>query len=299
MKKIYKTLIIAMSSILITNCSTEEKAIDEVNNNFTKGAVLKTIKEDATFDFFNTSSTWSVNLEEQDELKGGLFSKIKLYVKHTTNGVTTAEKLLKTVPASAFSPGPYGFPRGVISVTLSDVLAILNIAPNGYTTSDTFAMRLELELTDGRKFSAENSGGTVVGGSFFNSPFAYTALFFCPYTDASKYNGDYKVITDTRNNYPIGSIVPVVYNTANGVLKFRILNSNNPVLVNTSSYYEVTIDDSDDTVTVVSNEDLNFGGGVLTKVTGTGSIGSCSGDINLILKFSDSPKKEEFNLVKN
>ncbi len=299
MKKIYKLLIICIGSLLISNCSTEDKTIDEVRDNTTKGAVLKTIKENSTFNFFDTSSSWSITVEEQDALKGGLFSQIKLYGKHTTNGVTTAEKLIKTIAASTFSPGPYGYPRGKISATLSEVLTILNIAPGGYTTSDKFTMRAELELTDGRKFTAGNSGGTITGGSFFSSPFIYSAQFFCPFNDVSNFNGDYKVVTDAWADYTPGSIVPVVYNAANGLFKFRILNSNNPALVNTSSYYEVTVKQSDGTVTVVSNETLDYGGGFTTNATGTGSIGSCTGDINLILNFSGSAQKQAFNLVKN
>jgi hypothetical protein len=298
MKKVYKILIIIISSLFIVDCSTEDKSIDEVRDNTSKGAVLKTIEEESTFNFFDPSSSWSITVEEQDVQKGGLFSKVNLYSEFTANVNNTPEKFIKSIPSSSFSSGPFGFPRGKVSVTLSEVLAVLNVAPGSYTTDDTFTMRLELELTDGRKFSSKNSGGTVVGGSFFNSPFIYSAPFFCPYSDASKYNGNFKVVKDTRKNYTIGDIVPLVYDVANGKLVFRILNSNNPKLVNKSSFYEVTIKQADNSVTVKSSEDLDFGGGPLIKVTGTGSVGSCSGDINLVLTFSDSPRQEEFNLVK-
>ena len=45
--------------------------------------------------------------------------------------------------------------------------------------SDQFTIRFELVLTDGRRYSFADNTGTLTG-SFFSSPFLYTATVVCP-----------------------------------------------------------------------------------------------------------------------
>jgi hypothetical protein len=301
MKKIINLLLFSFTITFFYSCSNEDKLVDQVVDQTTHGVTLKTIKKDSpNFNFLDTASKWEVTVELRGTNEVTRAKEVKLFVKHTTNGATSAEKLLKTFPVSVFTAAaPYGLPNAKLSTTFGETLTVLSLAPGSYTASDKFTMRLELVLEDGRIFTDTNASGTVTGGTFFSSPFTYSVQFDCPLADTSLFNGNYKVVVDAWVDYAPGAIVPVVYNVANGQYKFRILNTNNPFLVNAATtYYEVTVNPANGSATVVSNATLDYGGGFLTNVTGTGSIGSCTGDINLSLNFSGSSQNQTFSLVK-
>jgi hypothetical protein len=301
MKKIFNLMLFSFAITFFYSCSNEDKVIDQVFDGTKSGVTLKTVSVDSpTFNFLDTSSRWETTVEMRGTNEENRPREVKVYVTHTTGGVNSTERLLKTFPASVFvAAAPYGLPNAKLSATFAETLTALSLAPGSYTAADKFTMRLELVLEDGRAYTSTNASGTVTGGSFFNSPFTYSVQFACPLADASLFNGDYKVTVDAWADYSVGDIVPVVYSAANGTLKFRILNTNNPSLVNaTTTYYEVTVNTTTGTCTVVSNTALNYGGGFLTNVTGTGSVGSCTGDINLSLNFSGSSQNQAFSLVK-
>lgn len=289
-----------MGMVLLQSCSSDESTPDNVLTNTTRGAILRTIKvNQSTFNFFDTTSKWSVNVEEQDAENGALLSEVRLYVKQTKNGVTGPEVLLKSFPAASFPKGVNGLPTGEVSATLAETLSKLGLTTGGYTTSDKFAMRLELVLTDGRTFTNTNSSSTIVGGVYFSSAFLYSVQFFCPLVNAATFNGNYKVTIDAWADYSKGDIVPVQYVPADGLYTFRIRNTNNPYISNpTTSYMIVTINPANAAVTVTANETFNYIGWLNVTVTGSGTVGSCTGDINLRLNFSGSSQNQAFNLVK-
>ncbi len=293
MKKIIIYIALLLLGSITFSC-TEEKLIDNVFSDVGRGLVLRTIATpNPTFDFFDTSASWKVTLEAQDAEGGKLFSEIKVYVTFINDGTASTEALATTVPASSFSPGPLGYPRGDVALTLGETLTALGLQSGDYDSADSFNIRLVGVLSDGRQFT-NNANGTVTGGSFFRSPFAYSAQFFCPLADASLFDGNYIVTADAWADYAIGAVVPVAFDTG---YKFRILSTNNPFINNTATaYMEVTIDPADGTVTVVSNEDFDYG--VPVPVTGTGSVGTCTGDINLNLNFVGQATNQAFSLVK-
>jgi hypothetical protein len=148
-----------------------------------------------------------------------------------------------------------------------------------------------------------DAGAPLFGSDIANSTIwvpsqTYGAL--CPLNDASLFNGNFKITADQWSDYAIGTIIPVVYNPADGTFTFRILASKNPFLVNAATaYLLVTVNPATNNVTIKSNEDFNYGGGDTTPVTGTGAVGSCNGDINLKLQFPKlSGSTYNFNLVK-
>jgi hypothetical protein len=305
MKKYIKNLtyyLFAFGIVLLHSCTSDESVPGNVKDGTTQGAVLRTIKvNQSTFNFFDTSSKWSVTLEEQDSQGGSLFSEIKLYTTQTTNGVARAEKLVKTIPASNFTKGDNGYPVGEVSITLAETLSKLGVTVGGYKTDDKFSMRLELVLTDGRIFSSVNASSTVLGGVYFSSPFKYSVQFFCPLANASSFNGTYKVTYDGDwQDYSTGDLETVQYIATDGLYTFRILNKNRPYIVNgATSYLIVKIDPVTAIATVTSNQPWDYGGGFITTVTGSGTVGSCTGDINIKLNFSGSLQNAGFRLIKN
>lgn len=296
-----KICLLAIGMIFIQSC-TQEGEVDQILNSTTQGAVLRTINvNSATFNFFDTASQWSVTVEEQDAEEGKLFTEVKLYATHIKAGVAGTEKLVKTLPASSFPVGKNGLPVGDVSATLAQTLTVLGLTTGQYSAVDAFKMRLVLVLSDGREFTTTNSSASI-SNAFFSSPFNYSAQFKCPIVNASLFNGTYKVTKDEWADYAVGDLVPVVYDSTFGTLKFKILQTLNPYpdFVNKSTAYMiVTIKPTDGTVTVTSNEDWDYGGGFITTVTGTGNVGSCTGDINLKLNFSGSSQNQAFNIVKN
>lgn len=302
MKKIFNFLLFSFAITFFYSCSNEDKIIDQVSDGLTSGVILKKLEKDTdspSFVFPITTSSWETTVELRGTNEKNRLKEVKLYVKYTTNGVSSAEVFVKTFPASIFAPAdPYGLPNAKLSATLAETLAALSVSSSTLKTSDKFAFRTEIVLEDGRTYSNTNASPSI-SQSFFNSNFAYSVQFRCPISDASIFNGNYKVVTDAYQDYVAGDIVPVVYNAANGTMKFRILNTNNPGLINgASTYYEVTVNLTTEKCTVVGNAPFNYGGGFLTNATGTGRVGTCTGDINLSLNFSGSSQKQAFSLVK-
>ncbi|MEZ4811531.1 MAG: hypothetical protein R2819_14320 [Allomuricauda sp.] len=282
MRKLKKHITLLFFVAIALSCS-EEKLIDDVFDSTARGLVLRTVAfPNPTFDFLDPSAPWAVTLEVQDKENGALLSSVDVYASFVDDGSEGTEALVTTVPASGFSPGPFGFPRGDVAMTLGEVLTALNLAEGDYDSADTFNIRLVANLTDGRAFT-NNANGTVTGGSFFSSPFAYSAQFFCPLTDGSRFNGNYIVIADAWADYSPGGVVPVEFISD---YTFRILSTNNAFIDNPdSSYLEVTIDPADGSVTGASNECFDYGDGNCLEVLVAGSVGTCTGDINVILTF--------------
>ncbi len=291
---------LALALLTAAACSEDDKLIDDVQNTVERGLVLRTVSVNSgTFDFFDSSLAWSVTLEAQDEENGALLSEVDLLITFVNDGDAGTETLVKTVPASAFSEGPFGFPRSEVTITLDEALTVLGLQAGDYDSADSFIIRLVAKLTDGREFTNRGKG-TVLNGSFFSSPFAYSVQFFCALPDASLFQGNYTVTADVWADYAGGETVPAEFTGTDGEFTFRLPNTVRPFVINTAtSYLLVTIDPSDGTVLVSSNEPWDYGGGFITTVTGDGTVGTCTGDINLSLDFSGSSQNQAFTLTKN
>lgn len=227
------------------------------------------------------------------EVATGDISSMDVVAFFTKSGVVTKATLQTNVTT---------FPAQLNYTQTELIKAFPNFKSFGLT--DKLVISAEVKVKDGTVFKMYGDDGLpLFGADVANSTLwkvsqTYTAL--CPLTDASLFNGNYKVTADTWQDYAIGTIIPVVYNPANGTLNFRILATQNPLLVNASTaYLNVTINPATNAVTVKSNEDFNYGGGDTTPVVGTGTVGSCTGDINLKLDFPGfSATGYTFNLVK-
>lgn len=122
----------------------------------------------------------------------------------------------------------------------------------------------------------------------------------CPLTDASTFNGNYKVTVDGWADYAIGATVPVVYNVANGLTTFRILSTTNPSIINPGvPYMIVTINPATATVvSITSNTIYNYGTyGTASVTAGTGTVSACTGNIDLKVTWGANGTFN-FNLVK-
>ncbi|MCX2679796.1 hypothetical protein OOZ15_07595 [Galbibacter sp. EGI 63066] len=297
MKKIIRYSLLTVVALIVSSCSTEDKTVDDVIENVERGAFLRTIAvNNQTFDFNDTSSMWSITVEEQDQENGALLEEVEVYAMLIAADGNSSEELVKTIPASQFSPGPLELPRADIEVAFSEALSALGLQSGDFESTDQFNIRLNLKLTDGRSYTQGDANPNITGGQFFQSPFAYRVQFFCALADASLFSGSYTVTADAWADYAPGDQVPVV--EGDDPYTFRILSTNNPFINNTdTSYIEVTINPDDGSVTAMANEVFDYG--VPVTVSGSGTVGTCTGDINLILDFVPFATDQLFTLTKN
>lgn len=173
---------------------------------------------------------------------------------------------------------------------LVNMFPVLN-GPDDIELTDQLLISSTITLKNGTVIQlTKDDGSQNYGIDTANSPlFSITQKYIvsCPLDDASAFTGDYTVVTDDWADYAPGEIIPVEYNPdVDGLYSFRVRNTNNPYIDNpTTSYFLVTVNPDDATVTVQSNENLLYTGFDTIDVTGTGTVGSCTGDINLTLTF--------------
>ena len=177
--------------MMAVGCSDSDKVFDDITEGVTRGAVLRQIAVQSNSVAINSSNNvlqdggnFAVDLEYQDDEDGALLSEMNVFVGYADNtddGVdnSTAEVLLETVPASAFSDGPRGLPVLSYSVTAQEMQSALGLANDQLGLGgDDFTVRFEVVLTDGRTFSDGQNSGTITG-SYFNSPFLNTVRIVC------------------------------------------------------------------------------------------------------------------------
>ncbi len=187
----------AFLAVLTIGCTDDDKLAIDVEDLET-GAFLRTVNiVSGGFDFLNLgTSEFSVVVEADDTQNGALLESVDLFVTYDDRtpedgGSDVAEVLVKTIPASAFTAGPNGLPQGTVSATTQETLAAVGLTEADLAPGDVFVFRLASNLTTGQTFSSTNSGSNITG-SFFNSPFRYSASVGCPLED-SRFVGDYNV----------------------------------------------------------------------------------------------------------
>jgi hypothetical protein len=190
-KQLNKIVLLLLSVVVLSSCESDDKAIDQVFDGVSYGAVLRKIEiVSGSYNLTDLNSAFTIIVEEQDEEYGALLSEVDVYVSRDGN-----EAMAFSVPASAFTIGDKGLPVTTISVTLGQALTALGLGSN-YDVGDVYGIRLSLKLTDGREFSAASASGSLQG-SYFASPFYYTVPILC-----TPKPGDY--VVDMQDSYGDG-----------------------------------------------------------------------------------------------
>lgn len=185
--KIYNLLLlIAVIAFIIVSCESDDNTINKVTDEVERGAILRTLNSTNTFNFFDSNDErfkFELSIEAQDQQNGDLLSEIRIYQKFDDNNDDSVdnskeEVLVATIPKSDFDTGSFGLPNHSTSYSLNDALMFSELSSGQYKGGDSFVYRLVAALNDGREFS-NDVGGTVSGGSFFNSPFTYRVGIKC------------------------------------------------------------------------------------------------------------------------
>ena len=204
MKKI-SILILALSTISFVSCESDDKVVDQVLDNYTSGAVLRTRNiEGNPYNAFDPTSVFTVTVEEQDVEQGDLLSSVDLYMSFTDNqddpnDASVAEQLVSTFAASAFSTGSRGLPELTYTTTLAESAAALGVGTD-YSGGDVFSYRFVVNLTDGTSWTNVNGNGNILGGSYFSSPYLYNVVVAC--IPLGPVPGDYTL--DMQDSYGDG-----------------------------------------------------------------------------------------------
>jgi len=217
MKKLHPILYLFCLSILFS-CTEEDNVVDQVFDGVSNGAVLRGTIIENEIPVGVEDAKFVLDIEEQDIEDGALLSSVDVYISYTddspeegdSTGAATGEVLYRTIDKSEFTPSEFGLPSIRLTIPVQDFLATVGLASSdALFGGDSFTTRLELKLTDGRVFSANNAGGIITGG-FFSSPFSYTTPVVCPVGE-TEFVGEYMITnvvpTDFGDLFKENSIV--------------------------------------------------------------------------------------------
>ena len=194
--KLYISIIL---SFLLLSCSSDEKATQIIEADRESGAFVRTLSFNNSDLILNDlASTFSVNLEIQDEDQGDLLGYLEVFATFIDNTPengteTSQEVLIRTLDSNVFTEGVSGLPRHTLEITQSELLNATNIPTSNVQCQDQFLIRLKLFLIDGRSFSVEDGSSSVVIAfdTLFSSPFCYTVNIVEP-IDNNQFIGMYQ-----------------------------------------------------------------------------------------------------------
>jgi len=161
-------------TLSVVSCSESDNTIDNLLDNVETGAIVRTLEEISDeLNLNDTSSSYAIRVEEQDEEFGALFGSLDIYV--TFDGdVERPETLLKTYTPADATESDNGLPELMLSSTYAEFLSALGLDQSVVQNNDRMELRLELKLTDGRVFSNDDVNADVSGAGYFNAPMEYT-----------------------------------------------------------------------------------------------------------------------------
>jgi hypothetical protein len=183
-----KKIITLFSLLLVTvSCQEPDTTINDVLDNYVTGAVLRGWNPTGDYNFFAPStSIFTVEIEEHDDQNGALMQDVQVFVSLNSG----TEVLIRTLTSTDFAVGPTGLPRHQLTVTLGESIAALGFSSSQYTGGDVINIRLQLNLTDGRSYTAKDAASSLTG-SYFKSPYIYNMTIKCIPTGAVA--GDYTI----------------------------------------------------------------------------------------------------------
>ena len=181
MKNILFRLFLLSGLVLFTRCEDPDNAIYTVLEDYTNGAVLRTLSDDRNSFQFNRSEpdqAFFVKLEQQDEQNGDLLQQVNVYATLNSSESSIPETKVDQLDPSDFTKNANDLNEVEVSLTLNEVLTRLGASGDDYEGGDSITIRFELVLTDGRIFSKDQATGSLQG-SYFSSPYQYNAVIKC------------------------------------------------------------------------------------------------------------------------
>ncbi|MGA0558265.1 hypothetical protein ACO2Q8_16515 [Larkinella sp. VNQ87] len=180
----YFTILLGMI-LLVGACKTE--VVDKIDErNMEQGGYIRTVTP-----YPVVNSTFSVSKANMGGTKlelvaeavtpdyGAMFASYDLSIAFVdatpANGTkTTTAVALKSLAASTFAKDAQtGYPRATITVTGTEALTATKLALTDISAGDYFTITGVMKLTNGKSYTASNTGVNITGGAFYSSPFSY------------------------------------------------------------------------------------------------------------------------------
>jgi hypothetical protein len=182
-KKIFYSIICLAA---VSSCEYDETPLNEDIVAQNTGAVLTTISTvGGTVNKLNPSeSTLESTVLFNDFLNNETLESVDVYLLFADTTpvnnevLTVPEVLLETVPASSFTVGDSGYPENTYTINGEQMLNAVDLDAGDIDGGDLFVLRYDLNLTDGRSFSADDTG-TNVKSTSHSSPFRYSSVVVC------------------------------------------------------------------------------------------------------------------------
>ena len=181
MKIVNKILAVFAIVFLLTACETEMvERIDEFG--LEQGGYIRQVTPFPVTAFtVNLANMTGSKMEFVAEAVtpefGALFQSYDMVVRFVdvtpANGSNNvADVALKSVSSSVFVKDPTtGYPRATISVTGKEAQDALKLTTTQIASGDRFEVRGTMKLSNGKSFTASNTGTNITGGAFYSSPF--------------------------------------------------------------------------------------------------------------------------------
>jgi hypothetical protein len=170
----------------ITSCKYDDSPLDEDTVASNEGAVLTTVSSvGGTINKLNPSESFlETTVLFNDFNNNDTMESVDLFILFADTTpvdgtvLTIDEMFIENIPASAFTVGASGFPEHTYNIDADTMLSTLGLTADQIDGGDIFVLRYKLNLTDGRSFSAADTG-TNVRTTSHSAPFRYSALVVC------------------------------------------------------------------------------------------------------------------------
>jgi hypothetical protein len=255
---------IGFALLMVMAISCKKAAIQGDPNNFSTGSYLVLDSNiNTNLDFSNPAATVSIKVSKN----GSDIASINVYVATGSALDTTKWVLIKNVP----------FTEGVVlSVTTAELAAALS--PTIIGPGSQYVLQNQVITTDGRKFSVSNTPQNYTSLAGYNMALSWTATAVCAFT--GNMAGTYQVIEDDWEDWSPGDLVQVTDGPGPNQINLSAVWPNpaygsiiNPL------YADVTPTGA----ATVPAIDLGDYGYVVSSVSGSGFVFSCTGLISLTI----------------
>lgn len=183
----------------VISCSDDTTTNLLIDDTISSGGFIRTLQfTNSDLILNDTNSTFSVDIEIQDEQQGALLDNVEVYARfkdhNPDNGdQSSSEVFVKRVEETVFTTGANNLPTTTLELTYAELIESTQILNENIQCKDQFLVRLVLNLTDGRSFSINDgaSSSVIAFDTIFSSPFCYTLNIVTPIA-ADRFVGTYQ-----------------------------------------------------------------------------------------------------------
>ena len=266
-----KTYLIAIIALIFTGLSANSCKKDNINGDSKKLIEGSYITLDSTIntnlDFSNSAATVSISVSEY----GSPVASINIYLATGSDRTDTSGwVLIKNVP--------YTGTGTILTVTTAEIAAAL--APDSLAPGTQYALENEVITKDGRKFSDANTPDSYTSFPAYNFAFNWPATAVCPF-NAAETTGNYKVVTDSWDDYSAGDIIAVTADATKNQISFLGYPSTAAGGENQKNTV-VNVDPASGSATIAMQATGDYAG-TSAAVEGSGFVFSCTGIITLTM----------------